>query len=387
MTARPLAFWRWRLPLFLAVAVLVFLIAPRESAFDGPLHLAERLLAGKAYFDERVSYWEMFEREGRFYLVYAPLASALLVPYVALGGSSLGLPAANALLLLLAAVLLWRLLRGIKSLRPWAEAGAAAYLLGTPLLYAIAKGDVWLLVHSEGNLFLLAALLALQRRRFAWLGFFLALALACRHALAFGAPVLLLALARGRPDRRFLKRLAAVAAGALLPAALHFGLTAAMTGSPFASTYSLGYREWKTPPLYTPEHLLPNLRFYFTALPGWSPRPPYLVFDPAGQAFWSVSPFFLLLLVLRLRRRVFRYFLLAALATFIPYLFFLWNGYAQYGSRYVSDLFPYLVPLAFTGASRLTGRPGKGLVLLLIALSMAINAVAVWRLKTGTLGF
>jgi hypothetical protein len=69
---------------------------------------------------------------------------------------------------------------------------------------------------------------------------------------------------------------------------------------------------------------------------------------------------------------------------FVPYLFFRWNGSEQYGSRYTTDLFPFLIPLSLLGAARhkFLGR----LWLALVIVAFLITALALWELKRGTLG-
>ena len=369
--------------------LLLRFVTPPHTPYDGPLHLAARMLQGKVSLAEDCTWWETFTRDGKHYLVYSPLASALLVPYVLAGGLGWGMPVANTLFLLGATALLWRLFRGERFLRPWADVAAVAYLCGTPLLYSASRGDVWLLIHSQGNLLLLAALLAARRRRWLWVGFWFAAAVCCRNALVFAAPFLLVLLWRGPVNaaglRRFARRAGRVALGAVVPAAAAFWLNAVMTGDPRVTTYRMAYDEWGYGQLYSLEHLRNNLKFYFLEMPQFSAERPYVRFPREGQAFWVVSPFFLLLLRARLHTRFLRAALVGAICGFVPYLCFLWNGYAQYGSRYVTDVFPFLLPLTFSAVSR--GRPVRRetrvLVWMAVVLSVLINLVAVLQRFNG----
>jgi hypothetical protein len=61
-----------------------------------------------------------------------------------------------------------------------------------------------------------------------------------------------------------------------------------------------------------------------------------------------------------------------AIAMFVFYLFYSWQGYAQFGSRYMQDLYPFLVPIAFSAFARPV-RGLRALLLVLVAASIAIN--------------
>jgi len=385
----------FRLIALLVIALpLSWYLPPQDNGFDGPLHLAERILHGYTYFDEHISYWEEYQRNGHWYLAYSPMNSVVLMPYVALGGSKLGMGFANGLIVTGSTILLWLLMRRECMLRRWADLGAVAYFFGTPFLYGISAGTVWSLMHSEGNLFLLAALCLAQRRRWAGCGFCYAVAIGCRSSLLFSVPLLLPLFLSGRNrsdyKRRLARRLFLLGQGALLPTAVMLLLQASMTGNPLLSPYQVAWHQWGivVPPVST-DYIRVNLHFYFLEMPLIQNTPPYVRFPPSGQAFWTVTPFMLLLVHARLRSRLLQGALLGAIGGFFGYLLYFYNGYMQYGSRYITDLFPFLVPLAFSSLSAYRVRPLKitvrALAFLLIALSIAINVTVALMLHAGTL--
>ena len=103
---------------------------------------------------------------------------------------------------------------------------------------------------------------------------------------------------------------------------------------------------------------------------------PFVRFDDLGQAFWVVSPFFLGLLFcwrdpLSLRLVV------GALPTFALLLLYFWNGWRQFGSRYVLDLAPFLLPAAFLGFRPWT-RSERAWLLAAVGAAVAINAFGLW---------
>ncbi|WP_394795302.1 hypothetical protein [Armatimonas sp.] len=366
----------------------MFWLTPMDTGFNGPYHLAKQLLKGEVAFSERTPYWEMYEREGKFYLCYAPLASAVLAPFVFLSGGHLTQPVLNTVFLLFSGIALWCFLQRLRPCRSRATLATAAYLLATPLFYSATQGSVWFLLHSEGLLFSMAAMAFLVHRRWFAFGWCFACACGCRNALLFTLPFTLMALwPRGFPKgrlRRFAFRGALALLGALAPLTLGLVLQWSMTGSLFITGYSLAYAEWKQLPVYQTVFFQDNLSFYFWRFPELRPAAPWLHFGPGGQSAWVISPFLLLALAAPLKAPRTRMLVVAALCGFVPYLFFRWNGFAQYGSRYTTDLFPFLVPLSLLGAARhkILGHLWLGLV----TVAFLITALAFWEIKRGTLG-
>ena len=330
----------------------------------------------------------MYEREGEFYLCYAPLASAVLAPLVFLTRGALAQPTLNTLFLLWSGIGLWCFLRRLRPCRPRATIATVAYLLATPLFYSATQGSVWFLLHTEGLFFSMAAMAFLVHRRWFAFGFCFACACGCRNALLFSLPFTVLALwPRGYRRlrwRRFLLRAGLAMLGALAPLTLWLILQWRMTGSPFVTGYSLAYAEWKQFPVYQTAFLKNNLSFYFWCFPELRPGAPWLHFPKGGQSAWIISPFLLLGLAAPLKSSKTRMLIVGLTLVFVPYLFFRWNGSEQYGSRYTTDLFPFLIPLSLLGAARhkFLGR----LWLALVIVAFLITALALWELKRGTLG-
>ncbi|WP_309720927.1 hypothetical protein, partial [Armatimonas sp.] len=172
----------------LFVGAFLFWLTPKDTGFDGSYQLGKQLLRGEVAFDERTPYWEMYEREGKFYLCYAPIASATLAPLIFLTRGTLGQPQLNTLLLLWSGIALWSFLKRLRPCRKRATLATVAYLLATPLFYSVTKGEVWFLLHTEGLVFSMAAMAFLVRRRWFAFGFCFACACGCRNALVFTLP-------------------------------------------------------------------------------------------------------------------------------------------------------------------------------------------------------
>jgi Dolichyl-phosphate-mannose-protein mannosyltransferase len=356
-------------------------ITPEGTAYDAALRLASRLLAGAGSLPERVPWLEMFQHGDRFYFSYPPMTSVVLVPWVVATGGHGSQPLVNTLFILASAVLVHRLVGGLEGIGRWAVLAAIAYALGTPIVYSVGVGNVWLLMHSEANFFLLLALwLGFVRRAEAWAGFFLMTGAQCRYSVLLGGIAFAVRFLRESLAETEGGRFATLARRSLrfglpmtIPLAVTLAFQWAAFGHPLTTAYTLSWNEWGPHGAdFSIEYFVRNLKVYLFATPELLPAFPFVRFDPSGQAIWLMSPFFLGAWLPRLRLAWVGPFLGAAAAMMVFYCLYWWTGFAQYGTRYMQDLYPFLVPLAFAGL----GRPGRtwGRTLAwLVALSIAIN--------------
>ncbi|HZR83674.1 MAG TPA: hypothetical protein VFD92_21445 [Candidatus Binatia bacterium] len=371
----------WLRDLVVAAALAAFLLplTPPDTFYDAALRLARALVGGESSFAERVTWLEMFQYGGRFYTPYPPMTSMVMMPWVVLTGGHGSQPLFNSLLILGSGMLLHRLMRELEGVRQLAALAVLAYVAGTPLVYSAAIGNVWLLMHSEGNFFLLLALwLGFARRADAWAGFFLMVASQCRYAVLLAGIAFALRFwsdaPRGAERWRTLVRRGLRFGLAMVPplaAALVFQWLA--FGDPLQTAYTLSWHEWGPHgPDFAPEYFRRNLALYLFARPDVLPAFPFLRFDMSGQSIFWMSPFFLGVWLPRWRFAWVRQLLPAAAAMFVFYCFYWWSGYAQYGTRYMQDLYPLLVPLAFAAFTRPS--PGWRRALgWLVAAAVAIN--------------
>lgn len=369
--------------LFVVLAVALVIVTPPESAYDGPLRLARELVAGRTYLPQFVPWIEMYRHDGRDYLAYPPMVSMLLVPWVIVTGGTLGQPPFNSLLIFGSAVLLFRLVRRLDGMRELAPYAAAAYVLGTPILFSAYAGNTWLLMHSEGNFFLLLALLlALARERWLLAGLSFMIAVQTRYVLALAGPVFALMLAWRAYQRRslapFVRGGIAFALGALPALALALGFQWWTLGDPLMSPYMAGWNQWGLRgPQFDLKYLPTNWPVYTYLYPEPQRTFPYLRFDPAGQSYFVMSPFFLGVFLMDLRRRFVRLLLPSLVLMQCFYLVYFGSGYAQYGARYAQDFYPLLFPVALSAFAR----PGRGwriALRLLLAYAIVLNVYGVY---------
>ena len=385
----------WALFLCLGVVLVAVTPPPSSNPFGGPMIVAERLLRGEPDLPANLGWMEGFTHEGRRFLAYPPMVSFILVPYAALGGGFLGQTAANSLLIFGAAILLYALLRSTAGMEQLASAGALAWVLGTQFLYSAHVGDVWLLMHSEGAFFLLLALyLAVARASFFWAGVAFMIASLTRYAILFSAPAFVLIALRSQGGSANLpgvaRALARFALGACIPTAIVLLYNWTVFDDPLKNSYTSTWHQkgGKTPQIrsfarragltaFDLDNLWRNLRFYATARPAFVRWPPYVRFTGGGESIWLLSPFLVGVLFANLRIPIVRHLLVGTLTMFVFYLLYSYQGYIQFGSRYLTDLFPLLVPVALSAFTR-PAPIWRRLLIVLIAASIVINAASTW---------
>jgi hypothetical protein len=371
------------LALFAVLALALYAVTPAQSVYDGPLRLSRELAHGRTYLPEFYPWIEMYRHDGRDYLAYPPMVSMLLVPWSIVTGGRGGQPPFNSLLIFGSAVLLFRMVRRLDGMRALAPYAAVAYVLGTPILYSAYAGNTWLLMHSEGNFFLLLALmLALARERWFLAGLSFMTAVQTRYVLALAGPVFALLLcSRALRQRSFgvlLRGGVAFALGMLPPLALALVFQWWTLGDPLMLPYMAGWNQWGLRgPQFGFQYLPMNWPVYTYLHPELLSDFPWLHFDASGQSPFVMSPFFLGVFLLDLRKRFVRMLVPSLVAMQCFYLVYFGSGYAQYGARYAQDFYPLLLPVALSAFAR----PARGwriALRVLLAYAVALNAYGVY---------
>ena len=368
---------------FVVLGVGLFALTPAQNAYDGPMRLARELLDGKTYLPQFFSWLEMFRHDGRDYLAYPPMVSFVLVPFAFVSDGALGQPIANTAFILGSAAWLYALCRRLPGLEPLAGRAALAYAVGSPYLYSAATGDTWVLMHSEGNFFLLGALyLVVARRSLVVAGFLFMTAMQTRYSVAISSLTFgLLFLQMAEPGRRLAGAFRSglwFTAGALPPLLAVLAYQWWTLGDPFLSPYTAGWREWALRgPQFSLDYFWRNLPVYSYATPSVLPEFPYLRFDSSGQSVFVLSPYFLGLFLADVRRPWVRAFLPTVLAVFAFYLVYFGTGSTQFGARYLQDVYPLFLPVALSAFSR--PAPAWRIILdVLLAWAVFLNVYGVY---------
>lgn len=318
---------------------------------------------------------------GRWFVVFPPLPSLILLPFVAIAGSASAV--ADGLVFVLLAglgpavlfVALERLSRE-GSQRSVGENVALSLLFafGTVYFFTAVQGTVWFGAHVVGVVFLAVYLYcATGAERPLWAGFALACALLARPPLAFAALYFASELRRvararqaHRGDHGAIAR-AHVAKGLALfslPIGAALLVFSAYNHARFGSFFDAGYGHldiaWGSRigrwGLFGYHYLARNLGILLTSLP-WLPRgegPPVII-NGHGLALWFTSPFYLWLLWPRRCGGRHIALWLSVLLVALPTLLYQNSGWLQFGYRFSNDYAILLIALLALGRRRLTG--------------------------------
>ena len=291
------------------------------------------------------------------------------------------------------AALCWLLLLDVGVGRRRAALGTLAFTFGSVNWYTAIIGTTWFLSHLCTELFLLLGLREIFRRgRSVLVGMAFGFGILSRVNVATAAPALLLLLIDRQTDRRGLRAflgwealrravLFGVGLGAVLT--IELALNYIRFGKPLETGYGVaaqvyianrtyGWYDWH----YLPRHL------HVSIFRGWDyvEEFPFLKPSPEGLSIVLTSPIVLYAFAAPWRDRTVKLLWLAIVLTASALFPYFYQGWVQFGYRYLLDALPYgiiLMALGFADARRAA-------VTVVLELSALANALGVyWGEKLG----
>ena len=380
--------------IFLGVALLYYASNPRlPDAYKHHVYVADAWLHGRlSVSGYPAHYHDWVTVKGTVHSPFGPTPAILLVPFVWWWGKALNMNAFSMAVAGLNAMLCWLLLLRVGVGPRRAALGTLIFAFGTVNWYTAIIGTTWFLSHLATELFLLLALLEIfGRGRAALVGAAFGFAVLSRPNVASALPGVVLLLVHRRAVRtgilRFVDGRAIVGGllfgfGIALPLAIELALNYARFGNPFDTGYgtaaemymanrSYGWYDWH----YLPRHL------HIAIFKGWEyvEEFPFLKPSPEGLSVLLTSPVLLYAFAASWRDRTVRLLWLAVGLTAGALFPYFYQGWVQFGYRYLLDALPYLIVLTAVGMS---GRGGW--MVTLTEVSMLLNALGVyWGKKLG----
>lgn len=186
---------RWKILIIALVALLVFLLSkgppPGQNHF---VYLADAFLHGRlGVLGGGTSLAEIVPYSGNYYVVYPPMPAVLLLPFVALFGTTFDQGLMSIILACLCIAATWLMLKktgvnGNKAL--WLT---ALFGFGTCFWFTASVGSSWYIEHISAVLFLtLAIILALYKKSPFLTGLLLGFAFLSRLPVILSFPFFLL---------------------------------------------------------------------------------------------------------------------------------------------------------------------------------------------------
>jgi hypothetical protein len=367
----------WRsFSLHLALFVVAFAIYTasgcwRVTPYNAHVYLADAFLNGRLHLVDPPGHFELAWHEGRAYLNYGFAPALLMLPLVAIWGQSVHQALLTAALGALTVNIWWSILKRLAlstRLRVWL---LVLWALGSPVWFTAGRpGTTWFLMHVVTILGLsLAIRECLGARRGVLVALYLGLAISSRQLSVLTMPIFLYWLWRaapgGAPDRVWPDRLRRLFGFGLVTGGI-MGINGLYNFLRFDDWFDNGYARFIAkdhPPygIFSPSYLGDRLRNYFwhwpkpvtwvwpPAAPDGASRWPIRWLDPSldGPPLWLSYPGLWLLFWASFRTWENRLLMFAAVLAFMPYLFYYWSGFTQFGCRYFMDVWPlFMVVIA-----------------------------------------
>jgi hypothetical protein len=317
--------------------------------------------------------------DGKWFVVFPPLPSVLLLPLVAMAGSAEAV-CDGLLFLLLAGLAPAGLFLVFEKLRRAGEVRrselenvvlSGLFCFGSVYFFTSVQGTVWYAAHVvAAALAVLFLLFALDAERPLLAGLCLGLAFATRTPLLLAGVLFVSECLRttrlGAPSgpgllqRYALGQLVKKLGLFALPLAIVIGLTLWHNAARFGDPFEVGYRylnvawakrieKWG---LFDYHYLARNLGVVLSSLPWFPASGGPLQINGHGLALWLTTPMYLWLFSAKRLTLLARRVLVTAGLVALPTLLYQNTGWVQFGYRFSNDYAPLLfVALAISGPS------------------------------------
>lgn len=362
---------------FLALAVYLISTGLKSTAYNNHVLLANAWLHGHIWIDGPAWGIDAISFDGHWYIIEAPMPAVLMLPLVAIFGTSANeviVAAFCAAIAVAAAYLLFERMGLEASLRAWLT---AFFGFGTVLWWCTAFSAVWMFAHVTAVMFAMLMIAECYGQRRPWLiGLLISCAALCRFPMILTAlPILYMlysdhSLGPGRV-RSFVLGMAPLLA-----------LYVAYNYVRWHTFGDIGYTLWYHQdqvgePTGSPFRLryLPfNLYSFLFLPPEYMGSFPWLKPTSFGVALTFTSPALALAFLASARTRESVIWWSATAIAALPSLLYYVNGFEQFGMRHSLDFTPFMLPLV----ARSLQRHPNALSFVLIAISIAANAYGVW---------
>lgn len=387
----------WRNKIFLLCAVLfllTFLIYLFSSRGEGSqwnhfVVLADAFLHGHLYVTNTLT--ELVNVDNRYYVVYPPMPSFFLIPFVYFFGTDFYQPILSIILgsvnTILAYLLFFRLFRK-NNLAIWIT---ILYAFETMQWYHAEVGSSWYVGHIVALFFLWLALLEFfTKKRFFVIGLLIGFAYLSRLPAILACSFILIYSFQDFVDIRVkkvkFKNIALFTSGLLISVLLNFTYNFLRYGTVLDQGYVLlpiFNEPWYQNGLFSIRNIPVHLQEIFTAMPVFSDKFPYLIPSVRVMALWFITPAFILIFFTKFKEKLIYTAAITVLIMCLPSLMHGGNGSTQFGFRYALDYLPFLLILTASGFERLeTSNWPRVLVILSIVVNLwgvlMISSFNIW---------
>ena len=368
---------RWKLLIIVLVALTVFLLSkgppPGQNHF---VYLADAFLHGKlGVSDGGTSLAEIVPFNGNYYVVYPPMPAVLLMPFVAVFGTTFDQGLMSIFLACLAVAATWLMLKktganGTKAL--WLT---ALFGFGTCFWFTASVGSAWYIEHVVAVLFLtLAIILALYKKSPFLIGVLLGFAFLARLPVVLSFPFfLLLIYQQNNSWKPRLKQAVYFAVGLSILVAVYelynFGRWGVFSDLGYSLIPGIQTDPYFTSGIFNISYIPRHIYAIFFQGPILLSSFPYFEPNWMGLGLFFTTPAFIYIFK-GPWNKLSRYAALAV-ACILPILITHGTvGFTQFGYRFSFDFTPFLMLLVAKGMSEKLTWTEKGLIILSLLVNL-----------------
>lgn len=357
-----------------AFAIYAFAAHHQPMANKHYVYLADAFLHGSlSMINFPADLIEVIRFKGGNYLAYGIAPAILLMPFVALFGTSLnpayiviGIGALNV-------AIMCRLLQRLQFNREIVLWVTVLFAFGTVHFHAATWGTTWFYMQITAVFFLLLAMLEISGKNRGFLvGLAFGAAVLSRNPVLLSAPFFLIMMNRSQWSWQ-----RTIAFGSAL--GLCLGFNGVYNYARFGNLFENGYKSpYNTPyGMFSWRYVTKNLYTYFLSLPEWIGDFPYIRPSLNGTSLFITTPAFLFIFRATHRDLLTLSSWLGVFGVLGLYLGYFWAGYAQFGVRYILDFSPFLMILTATGLRKV--QLMRGISLIFFSILINLWGIAWWR--------
>lgn len=325
---------------------------------------------------------------GKFYMYFGPLASVILMPFVAIFGKNFPQIVIGIGSLFISFIALYSISKSFKFSNIDSLWLSLFFVFSTVLFSTSVINITSYLVEALGvPLILLSLAEYFKKKRPLLIGLFLGLAILSRITLIFAVVFFFIEFIKKRLTKQQFVLL-------LIPVVISCLFLGAYNYMRFHSFLETGYSYHIKEPFPLSKnfeygatsliHIPANLYGFFIKPPepilfydkGFVFRFPYLKADPWGMAIWFTSPLFLMLLFHFRKNKYFISALTTTICIAIPIFTWYSVGFAQFGYRYALDFLPFLFLLLIPALSPKLSKTA----IILISIGVIFNCIYITSL-------
>ncbi len=347
---------------FLLIALGLILIIPvtlknYRSADQHFADQSQQFLHGKLYLSRHYP-MDTVIKNGRDYWPQGPFPSVVIMPFQLIFGPRVVQNSLHGILLIILAILLYRLARLKRFDQESAFYLTAAFLLASPVIGIIVSPSSPFFAHLIDLILLVALLIELEtKKRPIIMGVLGGAILATRIlSTCIIGVILILVYKKGRL-RSLTPFLAPIFIAVILIGWFNYARFGSIWETGYAiSNFAAYYEPVRTYGLLSPHHIITNFYYYF--LISLSPVIknsyhlvfPYVTYNDEGLSFFIVAPFFVYSLKsLQQKKPLIVPLWIATGITLFLLMLYGGTGWRQFGPRYTADFLPLLYLLTLYG--------------------------------------